>query len=125
MFYFYTYTIFDILQLFKLYLYHLQFFFSLYEYFCICFIYRFLGGFDSGTQKSNNSNSSGGTGEAHIPPLLGVAPLGPVPLQKEHQCQFQMMEAAFYHMPHPADSERVRQYLPRSPCVTPVYYHQV
>ncbi|XP_014294468.1 CCR4-NOT transcription complex subunit 3 isoform X2 [Halyomorpha halys] len=81
-------------------------------------------GFDSGNQKSNNSNS-GGTGEAHIPPLLGVAPLGPVPLQKEHQCQFQMMEAAFYHMPHPADSERVRQYLPRTPCVTPVYYHQV
>uniref|UniRef100_A0A0A9VSW1 CCR4-NOT transcription complex subunit 3 n=1 Tax=Lygus hesperus TaxID=30085 RepID=A0A0A9VSW1_LYGHE len=69
--------------------------------------------------KTNNS-----TGEAHIPPLLGVAPLGPVPLQKEHQCQFQMMESAYYHMPHPADSERVRHYLPRTPCQTPVYYHQ-
>lgn len=78
-------------------------------------------GFDTGSGK----NSSGGTGEAHIPPLLGVAPLGPVPLQKEHQCQFQMMEAAFYHMPHPADSEKIRQYLPRTPCPTPVYYHQV
>lgn len=65
------------------------------------------------------------TSEAHIPPLLGVAPLGPVPLQKEHQCQFQMMEAAYYHMPHPADSERIRQYLPRNPCPTPPYYHQV
>jgi CCR4-NOT transcription complex subunit 3 len=65
------------------------------------------------------------TSEAHIPPLLGVAPLGPVPLQKEHQCQFQMMEAAYYHMPHPSDSERLRSYLPRNPVPTPLYYHQV
>lgn len=65
------------------------------------------------------------TSEAHIPPLLGVAPLGPVPLQKEHQCQFQMMEAAYFHMPHPSDSERLRPYLPRNPCPTPLYYHQV
>lgn len=28
-----------------------------------------------------------GTNEANIPPLLGVAPLGPTPLQKEHQLQ--------------------------------------
>uniref|UniRef100_T1HIJ7 CCR4-NOT transcription complex subunit 3 n=3 Tax=Rhodnius TaxID=13248 RepID=T1HIJ7_RHOPR len=75
--------------------------------------------------NSTYENKSNNTGEAQIPPLLGVAPLGPVPLQKEHQCQFQMMEAAYYHMPHPADSERVRQYLPRTPCHTPVYYHQV
>nr|CAD7260082.1 unnamed protein product [Timema shepardi] len=64
------------------------------------------------------------TSEAHIPPLLGVAPLGPVPLQKEHQHQFQMMESAFFHMPHPSDSERLRPYLPRNPCPTPHYYHQ-
>jgi len=76
------------------------------------------------SQRGDYDSKGSNTGEAHIPPLLGVAPLGPVPLQKEHQCQFQMMEAAFYHMPHPADSERVRQYLPRSPCATPVYYHQ-
>lgn len=73
----------------------------------------------------NKSARENVTSEAHIPPLLGVAPLGPVPLQKEHQCQFQMMEAAFYHMPHPSDSEKVRQYLPRTPCQTPSYYHQV
>ncbi|XP_073985061.1 CCR4-associated factor Not3 [Rhodnius prolixus] len=77
------------------------------------------------TRPGTYENKSNNTGEAQIPPLLGVAPLGPVPLQKEHQCQFQMMEAAYYHMPHPADSERVRQYLPRTPCHTPVYYHQV
>lgn len=65
-----------------------------------------------------------GKSEAHIPPLLGVAPLGAVPLQKEHQAQFQMMEAAYYHMPHPSDSERLRQYMPRNPYRTPSYYSQ-
>lgn len=79
------------------------------------------GLFDSKLQQNQQSVTS----EAHIPPLLGVAPLGPVPLQKEHQCQFQMMEAAYYHMPHPSDSERLRTYLPRNPVPTPVYYHQV
>ncbi|XP_060534619.1 CCR4-NOT transcription complex subunit 3 isoform X2 [Cylas formicarius] len=62
--------------------------------------------------------------EAHIPPLLGVAPLGAVPLQKEHQQQFQLMESAFYHLPHPSDSERIRTYLPRNPYNTPSYYIQ-
>lgn len=76
------------------------------------------------TAKANNNNSKV-TMEAHIPPLLSVAPLGPVPLQKEHQLQFQLMEAAHYHMPHPSDSERLRSYLPRNSCVTPSYYQQV
>lgn len=79
------------------------------------------GLFDSKLQQHQQAVTS----EAHIPPLLGVAPLGPVPLQKEHQCQFQMMEAAYYHMPHPSDSERLRTYLPRNPVPTPLYYHQV
>ena len=84
------------------------------------------------------------TGEAHIPPLLGVAPLGPVALSKEQQVRYtsvffcsvhpikrlafqiqhQSLEAAFYHMPHPSDSERLRHYLPRSPYMTPPYYPQ-
>ncbi|CAG9770403.1 unnamed protein product [Ceutorhynchus assimilis] len=63
--------------------------------------------------------------EAHIPPLLGVAPLGAVPLQKEHQQQFQLMEPAYYHMPHPSDTERIRTYLPRNPFNTPSYYIQI
>jgi hypothetical protein len=46
--------------------------------------------------NTNGSNTSSSlmnnlkvveTNEAHIPPLLGVAPLGPSPLQKEHQIQ--------------------------------------
>lgn len=66
-----------------------------------------------------------GTNEAHIPPLLGVAPLGPCPLKKEHQLQFQMMEAAEYHLPQPMDSERLRTYLQRQPVQTPPSYPQV
>jgi len=63
--------------------------------------------------------------EAHIPPLLGVAPLGPVPLSKHHQFQYSMLEAACQHLPHPSDSERLRPYLPRNPCNTPPHYPQV
>ncbi|XP_059482739.1 CCR4-NOT transcription complex subunit 3 isoform X3 [Neocloeon triangulifer] len=62
--------------------------------------------------------------EAHIPPLLGVAPLGPAPLQREHQFQLQMLEAAYFHLPHPSDSEKLRSYLPRNPCPLPLYYPQ-
>ncbi|XP_077299645.1 CCR4-associated factor Not3 isoform X2 [Arctopsyche grandis] len=62
---------------------------------------------------------------AMVPPLLGVAPLGPEPLQKDHQLQLQMTEATFYHLPHPSDAERARNYLPRNMCPTPLYYNQV
>nr|XP_018907515.1 PREDICTED: CCR4-NOT transcription complex subunit 3 [Bemisia tabaci] len=77
-----------------------------------------------GLFENKSSVSESGTCEALIPPLLGVAPLGPVPLQKEHQMQFQMMEAAYYHMPVPSDSEKIRPYLPRNPFATPSYYIQ-
>ena len=60
--------------------------------------------------------------ETNIPPLLGVAPLGPVKLGKEHMYQQTMLEAAFEHLPHASDSERLRPYLPRNPCPTPNYY---
>lgn len=76
---------------------------------------------------SNNANASGldgGPSQAHISPLLGVAPLGPVQLTKEMNAQYRMLEAAFQHMPHPSDSERLRPYLFRNPCVTPAYYPQ-
>ncbi|KAJ0176415.1 hypothetical protein K1T71_007594 [Dendrolimus kikuchii] len=83
-------------------------------------------GLDANHQvTSENVRRGVALAQAHIPPLLGVAPLGPQPLSAEHQLQFQMMESAFYHMPHPSDSERTRVYLPRNICQTPVYYHQV
>jgi len=89
----------------------------------------FPGQAGSGGVKEVPVGGSGGRSqkktEAHIPPLLGVAPLGPVPLNKETQVQYAMLEAAFMHMPHPSDSERLRPYLPRNPCVTPAYYPQL
>lgn len=39
------------------------------------------------TNMSSANMKSSGTNEALIPPLLGVAPLGPSPLQKDHQVQ--------------------------------------
>ncbi|XP_030053746.1 CCR4-NOT transcription complex subunit 3 isoform X2 [Microcaecilia unicolor] len=63
--------------------------------------------------------------EVNIPLSLGVCPLGPVPLTKEQMYQQAMEEAAWHHMPHPSDSERIRQYLPRNPCPTPPYHHQM
>lgn len=65
------------------------------------------------------------TNEAHIPPLLGVAPLGPQPLQKEQQYQFQMMEASSHHLPQLSDSERLGTYYHRHPVQTPAHYPQV
>lgn len=46
--------------------------------------------------------------EVSIPPSLGVCPLGPVPLSKDQVYQQAMEEAAWTHMPHPSDSERIR-----------------
>jgi CCR4-NOT transcription complex subunit 3 len=104
----------------------------------------------NGSNIASNSNMGNNlksmeTNEAHIPPLLGVAPLGPSPLQKEHQIQviyiyiffslpilfifinfkFQMMESAYYHMPTPSDSERLRTYLHRQSIQTPLHFPQV
>ncbi|EMP25550.1 CCR4-NOT transcription complex subunit 3 [Chelonia mydas] len=47
--------------------------------------------------------------EVNIPLSLGVCPLGPVPLTKEQLYQQAMEEAAWHHMPHPSDSERIRR----------------
>ncbi|XP_061401223.1 CCR4-NOT transcription complex subunit 3 isoform X2 [Musca vetustissima] len=80
----------------------------------------------AGASSANNNKqlSQQPTNEAHIPPLLGVAPLGPSPLQKEHQLQFQMMEAAYYHLPTPSDSEKLTTYFHRTPVQTPPHYPQ-
>ena len=46
--------------------------------------------------------------DAHLQPLLGVSPLGPVMLSKENIAQAQMLETVYRHLPQPADSEKVR-----------------
>lgn len=43
-----------------------------------------------------------------LQPLLGVAPLGPVPLSQDRVYQLKMLESVFKHLPEPSDSERVR-----------------
>uniref|UniRef100_A0A672T5W7 CCR4-NOT transcription complex subunit 3 n=1 Tax=Sinocyclocheilus grahami TaxID=75366 RepID=A0A672T5W7_SINGR len=63
--------------------------------------------------------------EVSIPPSLGVCPLGPVPHSKEQLYQQAMQESAWMHMPHPSDSERIRQYLMRNPCPTLPFHQQV
>lgn len=65
------------------------------------------------------------TSTIHLNPLLGVAPLGPQQLTREHCYQLTMQEAAYHHLPHPSDSERLRPYLPRNHCPTPTYYPQI
>ncbi|XP_030226333.1 CCR4-NOT transcription complex subunit 3a isoform X3 [Gadus morhua] len=63
--------------------------------------------------------------EVSIPPSLGVCPLGPTPLPKDQLYQQAMQESAWTHMPHPSDSERIRQYLMRNPCPTLPFHHQM
>ncbi|XP_076366350.1 CCR4-NOT transcription complex subunit 3-like isoform X2 [Tachypleus tridentatus] len=74
--------------------------------------------------RTSANNVTQITMEIDIPPLLGVAPLGPVPLTKNCFYQSQMLEASSEHVPHPSDSERLRLYFPRNLCPTPSYYPQ-
>jgi CCR4-NOT transcription complex subunit 3 len=62
----------------------------------------------SGPQRSSTPASGNQTSEAHIPPLLGVAPLGPVTLSKQCFYQLHMLDAASRHPIHPMDSQRLR-----------------
>ncbi|XP_018494598.1 CCR4-NOT transcription complex subunit 3 [Galendromus occidentalis] len=60
--------------------------------------------------------------DAHIPAVLGVAPLGKSTMPKECYYQLHHLNWASQHMPHPSDSDRLRNYLMRQPCSTPPYY---
>lgn len=59
-----------------------------------------------------------------IPPLLGVAPLGPVSLSKHCHYQLAMLDAAAHHTIYPSDSQRLRLYLPPNRYRSPAYYPQ-
>lgn len=74
---------------------------------------------------SDQTSQQPQTTTIHLNPLLGVAPLGPVPLSRENFYQLQMLEAAYHHLPHPSDSERQRSFLPRNPCPSPSFYPQL
>lgn len=60
--------------------------------------------------------------ETFIQPILGVAPLGKTPLTKEQNQQLIVLESAYKKLPHPSDTERMRNYLPRILINTPSYY---
>uniref|UniRef100_A0A8C1GWU4 CCR4-NOT transcription complex subunit 3 n=1 Tax=Cyprinus carpio TaxID=7962 RepID=A0A8C1GWU4_CYPCA len=76
-------------------------------------------------QGSGLSSPQSALSEVSIPPSLGVCPLGPVPFSKEQLYQQAMQESAWTHMPHPSDSERIRQYLMRNPCPTLPFHQQM
>lgn len=44
----------------------------------------------------------------YLDPILGVAPLGPQPLDRERSLQLAMLDAASRHPPLPMDSQQVR-----------------
>ncbi|XP_057508966.1 general negative regulator of transcription subunit 3-like isoform X1 [Actinidia eriantha] len=43
---------------------------------------------------------------------------------RDQSYSMQMLEAAYYKLPHPKDSERAKSYIPRHPAVTPPSYPQ-
>lgn len=66
------------------------------------------------------------TQEVHLQPLLGVAPLGHVPLVRERKNQLNMLEASFHHLPQRQDSERMKLFLhPRNTVHIPPYHHHL
>nr|XP_061813903.1 CCR4-NOT transcription complex subunit 3-like isoform X2 [Nerophis lumbriciformis] len=81
--------------------------------------------FSSSTAPGTPAAPQPSVSEVNIPPSLGVCPLGPTPLPKDQLYQQAMQESAWTHMPHPSDSERIRQYLMRNPCPTLPFHHQM
>ncbi|KAM6996809.1 LOW QUALITY PROTEIN: CCR4-NOT transcription complex subunit 3 [Passerculus sandwichensis] len=69
-----------------------------------------LGPGGAAPSPGGSGGSGGGSlGEVSIPLSLGVCPLGPLPLPKEQLYQQALQEPAWHHMPHPSDSERIRE----------------
>ena len=61
-----------------------------------------------GTVSGVSAVGASNAGIPQMQPLLGVAPLGPIPLGQDRVYQLRMLEAAYKHLPQPSDSERVR-----------------
>jgi len=54
------------------------------------------------------SSTSVSRNDSQLHPLLGVTPLGPIPLTQDRVYQLKMLDVAFRHLPQPSDSEKVR-----------------
>ena len=75
------------------------------------YIFLFSEGLFDGTSASTiqgTGKMTSQTQEVHLQPLLGVAPLGHVPLVRERKNQLNMLEASFHHLPQRQDSERMK-----------------
>lgn len=75
-------------------------------------------------QLPQSQQQTNTTQEAHISPMLGVAPLGSITLNKSMIYQMHMLEAAGRHIIHPMDTQRTRTYLAPNAFPTPSYYPQ-
>lgn len=71
-------------------------------------------------QQQNQTNN-----ETFIQPILGVAPLGKVTLNKDQTQQLEILDSALKKLPIPSDSERNKIYFSRTPVHTPNYYPSV
>lgn len=80
------------------------------KFFCKPYAFYFrLGALPTGATKvSDDTSTDLILPDVNIKPILGVAPLGPVPLNKEKCYQLAMLESAYHHIPQPIDSHRVR-----------------
>uniref|UniRef100_A0A1D1XR52 CCR4-NOT transcription complex subunit 3 n=1 Tax=Anthurium amnicola TaxID=1678845 RepID=A0A1D1XR52_9ARAE len=79
-------------------------------------------------QLTQSSASLGVIGRRSVPDLgaivdnISIANPGVV---HDHAYNLQMLEAAYFKLPQPKDSERVKNYIPRKPAVTPASYPQM
>lgn len=73
-------------------------------------------------QQQQQLNLNTTNQETFIQPILGVAPLGKTPLTKDQSQQLIFLDSAFKKLPHPSDTERMRNHLPRIMVNTPPYY---
>lgn len=62
-----------------------------------------------------------------LDPILGVSPLGPLPLTPERAMQLEMLEAAAANLPQPNDSNKVRSFafssFPNFPAQIPAHHY--
>ncbi|KAF9595225.1 hypothetical protein IFM89_038049 [Coptis chinensis] len=80
-------------------------------------------------QQSQPSANLGVIGRRSVPDLGAIGDnITDLPPKQEYTHQMynlQMLEAAYYKLPQPKDSERAKSYIPRHPVATPSSYPQI
>ncbi|XP_020275994.1 CCR4-NOT transcription complex subunit 3-like isoform X2 [Asparagus officinalis] len=78
-------------------------------------------------QPTQSSASHGVIGRRSVPDVGAnnfTASAGNTSIMHDQTYNMQMLDAAFYKLPHPRDSERAKNYIPRHPVVTPPSFPQ-